>query len=250
MGSASAGMGGNLPPADSTQAGYILTTDGALATWEVSSASLPSQGGNSGKYLTTNGTVASWATVSALPDQTGNNGKFLTTDGSSASWGTPASGFITSIGAPAAANTNGLSVSGAALSSTPADATHPGHVTTGTQTFAGDKTFTGELVVKGAISGDTGAYLGSPFGGFYGLAGFVGAVGGYLLITDGNDAYLNAPTSARTIIFRVANATKMIMSGTSLDATGFGNGGSIKLKSPDGTTYTATIANGGTWSIA
>jgi len=48
---------------------------------------------------------------------------------------------------------------------------------------------------------------------------------------------------------QIAGSTKANLLPTTFDFTGLGNGGSIKLKSPDGTTYTATIANGGTWSI-
>lgn len=40
----------------------------------------------------------------------------------------------------------GASLAGQVLTLQPADATHPGAVTTGTQTFAGDKTFTGNVV--------------------------------------------------------------------------------------------------------
>ncbi len=59
------------------------------------------------------------------------------------------SAFITSIAAPAAASANGLSVSGTALSATPADGTHPGIVTTAAQTFAGVKTFASVPVTAG-----------------------------------------------------------------------------------------------------
>lgn len=56
-------------------------------------------------------------------------------------------------GAPAAANANGLAVTTvgttATIQTAPADATHPGVVTSGTQTFGGDKTFNGALTVLG-----------------------------------------------------------------------------------------------------
>lgn len=49
---------------------------------------IPAQASNSGKYLTTNGSAASWGTVDALPSQTSNSGKYLTTNGTAASWAT------------------------------------------------------------------------------------------------------------------------------------------------------------------
>ena len=55
---------------------------------------------------------------------------------------------------------------------------------------------------------------------------------------------------AGIISFRINNVVIGTLNPTNLDLTGLGNGGSIKLKSADGTTYTATIANGGTWNIA
>jgi hypothetical protein len=49
---------------------------------------IPAQASNSGKYLTTNGSAASWGTIDALPSQTSNSGKYLTTNGTAASWAT------------------------------------------------------------------------------------------------------------------------------------------------------------------
>lgn len=47
---------------------------------------LPAQTSQSGKFLTTDGTNASWASVDALPSQAGQSGKYLTTNGTAASW--------------------------------------------------------------------------------------------------------------------------------------------------------------------
>lgn len=58
------------------------------------------------------------------------------------------------IGAPAAVTANGLSISGQVLSATPADATHPGDVTTSAQSVAGLKTFVNDAALgTGAVSG-------------------------------------------------------------------------------------------------
>jgi hypothetical protein len=60
------------------------------------------------------------------------------------------------VGTVGAANANGLSLSGQVLSATPADATHPGLVTTGSQTFGGQKTFSqGQIVVGSTGNGTT-----------------------------------------------------------------------------------------------
>jgi len=251
MSSNSAGIGGLLPPQTTDVANYILTTDGQTASWEVSSASLPAQAGHAGEYLTTDGSSASWAAVSALPDQTGNNGKFLTTDGSDASWATVTSGVnaLAAVGSAPAAE--GASISGTTLTLQPADATHPGVVTTAKQAFAGTKTFSGELGAGGVF--DTTvlslhAALGVTFTTFVGMAYSSGGVANYFCISDGTDLLLNTPNGV--ISFRKNNAVMASLSATTLDMTGLGAGGALKLKSPDGTTYTATIANGGTWNIA
>ena len=60
------------------------------------------------------------------------------------------------VAAPGAATANGLSITGQVLSSTPADATHPGHVTTGAQTLAGVKTFSSVLDASG-LTNTTGS---------------------------------------------------------------------------------------------
>jgi hypothetical protein len=249
MSSNSAGIGGLLPPQTSDVANYILTTDGQTASWEVSSASLPSQTGHSGEYLTTDGSAASWAAVSALPDQTGNSGKFLTTDGSDASWATVTSGVnaLAAVGSAPAAE--GASISGTTLTLQPADATHPGVVSDTTQSLKGAKTF-----VTNPIKLDDGGTNICLLGGTAGLNNglWLGVTPGgtnYSVLTFAPGLYLNAQTGG-AVHFMVNNAEAGSISATVLDLTSLGAGGSIKLKSPDGTTYTATIANGGTWSIA
>ena len=73
-------------PAQSSQAGKFLTTDGSAASWATVDA-LPTQTSNTGKFLTTDGTDASWIAVpDELPTQAGNAGKFLTTSGTATSW--------------------------------------------------------------------------------------------------------------------------------------------------------------------
>ena len=63
------------------------------------------------------------------------------------------------IGAVGSATANGASLSGQVLSLTPADATHPGLVTTGTQSMAGAKTFSTSV---GTPALTTSATTGNP----------------------------------------------------------------------------------------
>ena len=228
MASNSAGIGGLLPPQTTDVANYILTTDGQTASWEVSSASLPSQVGNSGKYLTTDGSVASWATVSA-------------------------SGVTTMAAVGSSPSANGASISGATLTLQPADATHPGVVTAAAQAIAGVKTFssqvecTGDLTTAAAFS----AVIGTSFGGAFAGLGYAGVgVGTIFCYTDGTNVGINTPGAAGNVVIKNQfGGQPYNLTPTSLDMSGMGAGGSIKLKSPDGTTYTITVANGGTWSI-
>jgi len=55
----------------------------------------------------------------------------------------------------------GGALTGQALALQPADATHPGGVSTGTQSFAGNKTFTGVVAVTGKILGTAGLGVGN-----------------------------------------------------------------------------------------
>jgi hypothetical protein len=67
----------------------------------------------------------------------------------------PAAGIISMGAFGSTANANGGTISGNTLTLQPASASFPGGVTTGTQTFAGDKTLTGALV------GTTGSFASS-----------------------------------------------------------------------------------------
>jgi hypothetical protein len=69
-------------------AGTFLAVDSSSPTGLSWQSPLPAQSSQSGKYLTTDGTDASWTTVDALPSQGSQAGKYLTTDGTTASWST------------------------------------------------------------------------------------------------------------------------------------------------------------------
>ena len=68
-------------PAQAGNAGKVLSTDGALLSWQ---APVPSQAGNAGKVLSTDGALLSWQ--APVPSQAGNAGKVLSTDGASLIW--------------------------------------------------------------------------------------------------------------------------------------------------------------------
>ena len=88
------------------------------------------------------------------PGSYGTNGQVLTTDGNgTTSWSTPTTA-VTTVGAiGASSDANGATISGSTLTLTPADATNGGIITNGTQTFAGDKTFSKDLTVNGLTIG-------------------------------------------------------------------------------------------------
>lgn len=96
-------------------------------------AALPSTGNSVGDARVTqdNGNIytwsgSAWVDVAAGPD-----------------------GGVTSVGAfSGSAQTNGASIAGSIITFGPASATVPGMVSTGTQSWAGDKTFTGNLIVN------------------------------------------------------------------------------------------------------
>ena len=88
-----------------------------------------------------------------FPNTDGTSGQVLSTNGSGTiSWTTPSAGGATTVGSVSGSSTaNGASISGNTLSLAPADGTNPGIVTTGTQTFAGAKTFSSAVTV-GAVT--------------------------------------------------------------------------------------------------
>jgi hypothetical protein len=131
------------------------------SSWVINSSNIFNNGGNVGigtttpseklevsGNLRTSGTIRS-GTIT-YPNTSGTNGQFLTTNGSgTASWATVPSGGISSLGTIAGASTaNGASITSGVLNLAPADGSNGGVVTTGTQTFAGSKTFSSDLVVN------------------------------------------------------------------------------------------------------
>jgi len=69
---------------------------------------------------------------------------------------------VTTVGSfSGSSQTNGASISSSTITFGPADASNPGMVSTGAQTFAGDKTFTGTLISQHAIGSGSAPTSGS-----------------------------------------------------------------------------------------
>lgn len=86
------------------------------------------------------------------------NGYVLTSDASgNATWTSPSAFCVTSITSIGSSpNANGMTLSGGVLNLQPASASYGGVVTTGTQTYAGAKTFSSDLTINSATFGTGG----------------------------------------------------------------------------------------------
>jgi hypothetical protein len=119
-----------------------------------------------GSSLTSVGTITSgvWSGTAVAVQKGGTGlsspgaaGQVLTTTGAGTlSWTTvSAAGGVTTVGSvSSSSNVNGATISGTSITLTPADAANGGIVTTGVQTIAGAKTFSGNTVVTGTLAGN------------------------------------------------------------------------------------------------
>lgn len=78
-------------PAQATNAGKVLTTDGTNVAWVTSPNQVPATTGQTGKWLTNNGTSYYWENLLLIPalsptEGTGTAGKWLTNNGSGVYW--------------------------------------------------------------------------------------------------------------------------------------------------------------------
>jgi hypothetical protein len=176
---------------------------------------------------------------SALPDLLGNSGLYLTTDGAAVTWAAVSGLGVTTMAAVGSTpSANGASISGSTLTLQPASSTLPGLVTAGVQTLGtGAKTIAG-CVITSLVDGGAGFFDN----------GFMCSAQSWIAVDHAvtGKLWINGDSSVHV---RVVGVDGFTFSNAGLDMTGLGAGGFIKLKSPNGTTYTATIANGGTWSI-
>ncbi len=197
--------------------------------------------------------TASAGVGSALPSQVGvTSGYALTTDGTVASWASVSggSGVTTMAAVGSSPSANAASISGVTLTMQPADATHPGVVTTAAQTFGGAKTVSGFVSATGDPTVATGsaAVIGFASGFAYWCSVVAGTV--YpVILADATNAYLNAPSASGTVSIRTLNNPVAVLSTTSLDLTGMGTGGSIKLKDTVGGTVRTAVITSGVWVI-
>jgi hypothetical protein len=165
-----------------------------------------------------------------LPPQDASvSGLFLTTTTSgslsTASWASlGAGGGVTTVGTFGSTPTaNAMTISGVTLTGQPADGTHPGFLTSGTQTIGGLKTFTSALTAPG---GQLGVY--STFPGLA-LDGSNAFNGGMLLV-GGNTTYLEA--GAAGFNFQIASNSYVTLT-TSVLALDAGAAVRIKMAYTD-----------------
>ncbi len=119
---------------------------------------------NNISQLTTEGDLLFRNATNSTRLARGTNGQCLTSNATTVVWGTcqPGGSGVTTIGAldGGTANANGATISGVNLFLQSADASFAGLVNTGTQTFAGAKTFTGNAILQGDTTiGDAGTDL-------------------------------------------------------------------------------------------
>lgn len=182
-------------------------------------------------------------------------------------------GDVTLAAVGSSPSANGASLSGQALTLQPADGTHPGAVTAGTQTIGGDKTFTGTTVVTGLQPVDNdGHILGASnkkwAWGYvsalrdgadnvrFGLAGstgntYKGAVpdGGSAVAHTFDNSVALSTSGAKLASFKSNNSEKFFIDKDgSLEFSDLATVSSVIIKSPDGTRYRIVVANGGALS--
>jgi len=132
----------SVPAASSTTATELSYVHGVTSPIQTQINNISLTPGPTGATGATGGTGAAGATGAS--GQTGQTG---------ATGATGATGSVGSIGAfSSSPSSNGLTLTGSVLNLDPADNTHPGGVSTTTQTFAGDKTFSGVVVAQNVKS--------------------------------------------------------------------------------------------------
>ena len=170
----------NLEPADGTNPGVLTAGSQTIGgnktlTGTITASNLSGTNTGDVTLATITGTLAinkggtgqttqQTAIDALLPSQSGNSGKFLTTDGATSSWGTSGSGVTSLSAIGATPNANAGTITGSVLNLEPASGTFGGVVTTGTQTFAGNKTFTGTVAASNLSGTNTGDVTVTSFG--------------------------------------------------------------------------------------
>lgn len=157
---------------------------------------------------------------------------------SSADWNTFSTGAGLSFGAfGSTPNANGGSISAGVITLQPADGTHPGGVTSGTQTLGGDKTFNGNVVLAGGVGATSNIAVGftTPFAD---TAVFIDAPAsqmgasstsqwGLVSALNANSAATTKAVSAAFSISTTAGSTVGQGYGLFLDTVNLGSGGAM-----------------------
>jgi hypothetical protein len=160
-----------LAAASSSSPGVLTTGTQTIAGDKTFSGTLSSTSLLTGNLTSTSTVTGSLRVTGGTPTA----GKVLTSDASgNATWSSISVGTITTT-----SNAAGATISGTTLTLAAADATNGGVLTTGTQTIAGNKTFSGtlsttSLTLTGNLSGTSASFskavTGAPAGAFSGLS--------------------------------------------------------------------------------
>ena len=117
---------------------------------------------------------------------------------------------VTTVGTfSGSSQTNGASISGSTITFGPADATNPGMVSTGTQTFAGDKTYTGRILLpNGSAASPALSFTNATSTGLYWTPSSMRVVSGgleaFLVYTNGTVLLNDFRNSSFGTIFSAA----------------------------------------------
>jgi hypothetical protein len=173
----------------------------------------------------------------------GTNGQVLTLASGVPSWASP-SGITALAAIGSSANANGASISGSTFNLQPASADFGGVVTTGTQTFAGAKTFNSDLKVNDLTVGKGAANNTTLFGFEAGAAltssGTNNVAVGYQALksnTDGTNNVAVGNIAATTLTSGTGNiaigsqAMRYTTTGSSNNAIGYGALGAVTTAS-------------------
>lgn len=261
MSSNSAGIGGGLPPQTSDLANYVLATDGQNAFWEaVAGATITV--GTFGSTPTANGATASGSTLTLQPADGTHPGSLTTAAQTLA-------GVKTFSSVPVAAGLTAPASTALTYTSNVADGAGAvchvldtgALVSTSGCKWLSIKTNGSEQYFFGVVGGvNTFSAPGQIKSGTFRLTNG----SGYLLqeaaasplylygnATDGATHFNVQVDGQATLSTAGAAALVVANNGTKVSAIETnGTVWGIYFKSPDGTAYLATIANGGTWSIA
>jgi len=200
---------------------------------------------------------ASSANLQTVPGLSlaGHDGDVVTVvDGAFALGAGGGGGGLTGVGAfDTTPNADGLSVTVGDVSLSLADDTNPGGISPDDPAFSDGFTSTsGGLFTGTPVAGDANGVMLGADGAFNAPCVWLGTTDlafskAAMYVASGVELVLNS--LGGVINFQQGGVTKTKVTSTQLDCTGLGNGAEILLKSPDGTTYTLSIANGGTLLI-